>query len=90
VLRSTIPLGAHAGSMAQLFRAAAAASPERLLAAQREGGGWRTITYGLARGKVDGLAIQERRAPAVAALHAESPGPEVIHPALEPAADRPG
>ncbi len=60
VLRSGIPLEPYPASMAQAFRAAAAAYPERMLVAQRaaaaESAGWRTVTYAAARRQVDGLA----------------------------------
>jgi feruloyl-CoA synthase len=56
ILRSGIPLEPYAGSMAGLFRAAAAAHPDRVLVAQRDGGGWRKVTYAAARRQVDGLA----------------------------------
>jgi feruloyl-CoA synthase len=56
ILRSGIPLEPYAGSMAGMFRAAAAAHPDRVLVAQRAGDGWRTVTYGAARRQVDGLA----------------------------------
>jgi feruloyl-CoA synthase len=56
ILRSGIPLAPYAGSMAGLFRAAAAAHPDRVLVAQRDAGGWRQVTYAAARRQVDGLA----------------------------------
>jgi feruloyl-CoA synthase len=56
ILRSGIPLAPYAGSMAALFRAAAAAHPDRVLVAQRDAGGWRKVTYAAARRQVDGLA----------------------------------
>jgi feruloyl-CoA synthase len=56
ILRSGIPLAPYAGSMAGLFRAAAAAHPDRVLVAQRDAGGWRKVTYAAARRQVDGLA----------------------------------
>ena len=49
LLRSGIPLEPYPASMAETFRAAAAAHPDRVLVAQRaaaEGpAGWRTVTY---------------------------------------------
>ncbi len=56
VLRSGIPLEPYAGSMAGMFRAAAAAHPDRILVAQRAAAGWRTLSYTEARRQVDGLA----------------------------------
>jgi len=56
ILRSGIPLAPYADSMAGLFRAAATAHPGRVLVAQRNGGGWRKVTYAAARRQVDGLA----------------------------------
>jgi feruloyl-CoA synthase len=56
LLRSADELGPYAPSMAHLFRAGAAAHPERTLAAQRDGSGWRTLTWGDARAQADALA----------------------------------
>ncbi len=56
VLRSAIPLGPYPPSMAAMFRAAAAAHPDRMLVAQRAAAGWRKLTYAEARRQVDGLA----------------------------------
>ncbi len=66
VLRSRIPLQPYAGSMAGLFRAAAAAHPDRVLVAQRDAHGWRKVTYEAARRQVDGLAqgVLDRCGPA--------------------------
>jgi feruloyl-CoA synthase len=51
------PLGSHDPSLARMFRAAAAAAPDRLFLAEREpGGSWRGLTYAQARSAVDGLA----------------------------------
>jgi feruloyl-CoA synthase len=43
-------------SLARLFRAAVAAQPDRLFLAERQGEGWRSLTYGQARVLVDRLA----------------------------------
>jgi feruloyl-CoA synthase len=56
VLTSAHPLGPYAGSMGRLFRDAAEAHPDRLLAAERHGDGWRRVTYGEAARQVAGLA----------------------------------
>jgi feruloyl-CoA synthase len=48
LLRSREPLGPYATSMAHIFFGGAASHPERLLAAQRIGDGWETITWGVA------------------------------------------
>jgi feruloyl-CoA synthase len=56
VLTSALPLGTYARNMAEPFRATAAAHPERLLAADRDGDGWRRVTYGGALRRVNGLA----------------------------------
>ena len=56
LVRSADPLGAHAPSMAHLFRAGAARHPERVLAARRAGPGWTTLSWGEARERADGLA----------------------------------
>jgi feruloyl-CoA synthase len=57
LLRSSEPLGAYAPSMAHVFRAGAAAHPERVLAGRRDaGGGWATLTWGAARERADAIA----------------------------------
>jgi feruloyl-CoA synthase len=56
LLRSAEPLGEYAPSMAHLFRTGALAHPDRILAAEREGDGWRTLTWGAARTRADALA----------------------------------
>jgi len=60
LLRSTEPLGEYAPSMAHLFRAGAAAHPDRVLAAQRPrdpaAGLWETLTWGEARTRADAIA----------------------------------
>jgi feruloyl-CoA synthase len=56
LLRSAEELGPHAPSVAHLFRDHAEAHPERVLAAQRDGGDWRTISWGTARATADALA----------------------------------
>jgi feruloyl-CoA synthase len=58
VLRSTDPLGDHPPSLVHAFRAHAEAHPDRVLAAERPGGGdaWATLTWGEARAQADGVA----------------------------------
>jgi feruloyl-CoA synthase len=56
LLRSDEPLGSHPPSMAHVFRARAAQHPERVLAAERDGDGWRTLAWGAARSAADSLA----------------------------------
>jgi feruloyl-CoA synthase len=56
ILRSAIPLPEQAQSMAHAFRATAAAAPDRMLAAQRDGDGWRELTYAEARAEADAAA----------------------------------
>lgn len=56
LLRSTEELGEHPPTMAHSFRAHAEQHPERLLAAERDGDSWRTLTWGEARPAADGLA----------------------------------
>ena len=58
LVRSSEPLGPYAPSMAHLFRAGAAAHPERVLAAVRtaDGTGWDTLTWGEARTHADAIA----------------------------------
>jgi feruloyl-CoA synthase len=56
VLASEEPLGAYAPSMARVFRHHATEHPDRLLAAERDGDGWRELTWGEARASADALA----------------------------------
>lgn len=56
LLRSTEELGEHAPTMAHSFRAHAEQHPERLLAAERDGDSWLTLTWGQARPAADALA----------------------------------
>ena len=56
VLTSGLPLGPVAENMAVPFRRGARADPDRLLVAEREGDGWRRVTWGEAARLVDGLA----------------------------------
>jgi feruloyl-CoA synthase len=56
LLASEEPLGAYAPSMAHLFRRQATEHPDRLLAAERDGDGWRELTWGEARATADALA----------------------------------
>ncbi len=56
VLRAAAPLGAYDPSLANLFRAAVAAAPDRIFLAERAAGGWRKLTYAAARACVDSLA----------------------------------
>jgi feruloyl-CoA synthase len=55
-LRSAIALQPSHRSMAAAFRAGADRHPDRLLAAERDGDGWRTLTWGQARQAADALA----------------------------------
>jgi len=55
VLWSETALAPHPTSVAGMFRAAAAADPERVLAAQRAGDGWRTVSYAQARAAADAI-----------------------------------
>jgi feruloyl-CoA synthase len=55
VLWSETALAPYPASVAQVFRAAAAADPERVLAAQRDGDGWRTVSYAQARAAADAI-----------------------------------
>ena len=50
------PLGAYEPSLARLFRSAAKAHPDRVFLAERQGDGWRRLTYVQARATVDALA----------------------------------
>jgi feruloyl-CoA synthase len=55
VLQSETALAPHAASVAGMFRAASAAAPERVLAAQRDGDGWRVVSYAQARAAADAI-----------------------------------
>jgi feruloyl-CoA synthase len=56
LLRSRIPLAPHESSLAQLFRAAVERRASQPFLAERDGSGWRTLTYAEARKQADGLA----------------------------------
>lgn len=56
LLRSETVLEPGEASVAAMLRGTAAADPRRLLAAQRDGGSWRTITYAEARTAADAIA----------------------------------
>ncbi|MGI5328492.1 feruloyl-CoA synthase [Actinomadura nitritigenes] len=56
VLTSGLPLGQVAENMAVPFRAGARDHPDRLLVAERDGDGWRHVTWGEAGRLVEGLA----------------------------------
>ncbi len=55
VLWSETALAPYPASAAAMFRAAAAAAPERVLAAQRDGNGWQTVSYAQARAAADAI-----------------------------------
>src|SRR6266478_6144557 len=54
--RSSESLAPHDPSLARLFRAAVERNPAGLFLAERDGGGWRKLTYAAARPLVDVLA----------------------------------
>jgi feruloyl-CoA synthase len=56
VLRSGYPLGRYPASMVEVFAARAGTHPERLLVAQRDGDGWRRLSWGEAAARVDAAA----------------------------------
>src|ERR1051326_118191 len=56
MLRSRRALEPHDPNLARMFRRAVERAPQKLFLAEREEGRWRALTYGEARGKVDGLA----------------------------------
>ena len=56
LLRSTEALGEHPPTIAHSFRAHAEQHPGRTLAAERDGDGWRTLSWGDARVAADALA----------------------------------
>jgi feruloyl-CoA synthase len=55
LLSSAIPLGPYPASIAAMFRASAGTHPERVLVAERDGDGWRTVTYAQARAAADAI-----------------------------------
>ncbi len=55
LLSSGIPLGAYPSTIATMFRSSAHAHPGRVLVAEREGDGWRTVTYAQARAAADAI-----------------------------------
>ncbi len=55
-LRSRTPLRPHDASLARMFRRAVEAQPDRVFLAERQGDGWRKLTYGSCRPIVDALA----------------------------------
>jgi feruloyl-CoA synthase len=55
LLWSGTELAAYPASVAEMFRASAAADPQRVLVAQRAGDSWRTVNYGQARAAADAI-----------------------------------
>jgi feruloyl-CoA synthase len=55
-LAARTPLAPHDPGLARLFRAAAAAQPDRVFLAERASHGWRSLTYAACRPIVDGIA----------------------------------
>jgi feruloyl-CoA synthase len=55
-LSARTPLAPHDPSLGRMFRAAVEAQPGRVFLAERDGGGWRTLTYAACRPIVDGIA----------------------------------
>ena len=55
IMRSADEPAAYGSSMAHVFRAGAAAHPDRTLAAERAGDGWRALTWREARERADFL-----------------------------------
>src|SRR6266581_1289794 len=64
VLRSGYPLAAYPASVVDVFAARAREHPERILVAQRDGDGWRSVSWGEAAAQVEALArgLHERGA----------------------------
>jgi feruloyl-CoA synthase len=56
VLRAHAALGAHDGTMGDLFARAVEAAPDRVFLAERDGPGWRRMTYGEAWNRARGIA----------------------------------
>ena len=54
-LRSAVPLGPYPSSMAAAFRDAAARHGDRILATERSGAGWRSLTWAQARRRADSI-----------------------------------
>jgi len=63
LLSSGTALPAYWTSVAAMFRASAATRPERVLAAEREGDGWQTVTWAGARAAADavGQSLLDRK-----------------------------
>jgi feruloyl-CoA synthase len=55
-LSARTPLASHDPGLGRLFRAAVETQPDRVFLAERDGGGWRTLTYAACRPVVDGIA----------------------------------
>jgi feruloyl-CoA synthase len=55
-IRCNTAIGAHDASLARTFRASVEAQPGRTLLAERNGDGWRKLTYAQARETVDAIA----------------------------------
>ena len=62
LLRSAEALGDYPPTLAHVFRSHAQAHPERLLAAERDRDGWRTLSWGAARELRDAVGALERAA----------------------------
>jgi feruloyl-CoA synthase len=56
VLRSGYRLGSYPASMVEVFAVRAREHPERLLVAQRDGDGWRRVSWGEAAARVEAVA----------------------------------
>src|SRR4051794_21504855 len=56
LLRSSVPLGPYAPSMAHLFLTRAAEHPDRVLAAQRDGDQWLELSWGEAAAHAQRIA----------------------------------
>jgi feruloyl-CoA synthase len=55
-LSARTPLAPHDPGLGRMFRAAVDKAPDRVFLAERDGGGWRTLTYAACRPIVDGIA----------------------------------
>jgi feruloyl-CoA synthase len=56
VLRSRQPIGPYPATMVEVFTGRAREHPERMLVAQRDGGGWRALSWGESAVQVETLA----------------------------------
>jgi feruloyl-CoA synthase len=56
LLRSKAPLRPYEPNLVKMFRSAVEKAPSRAVFAERDGAGWRTVTYAEARKRIDAIA----------------------------------